>query len=69
MLIDFFKANEQNAPTAQFYLFTLERSCLMNGEFIQQNGQTYQVTGQTIAEQPKANHNGFLFPINNKIQG
>lgn len=50
MKVDFFRTNEQNAPTVEHFLFSKEISQVMNGEFIEQNGQYYQVTGQTIPD-------------------
>ncbi len=52
MIVDFFKPNEQNAPTVENYLFSKELSQVMNGEFIQHNGQHYQVTAQTMPDVP-----------------
>lgn len=66
MLVDYFLTNEQNAPTTEFYQFTKEVPSVMNGEYIQHNGQFYQVTGQLLASEPKANHNAFVYPVNRR---
>lgn len=48
MKVDFYQSNEQNAPTVEFYLFTKEVTQVMNGEYIQHDGQYYQVISQTM---------------------
>lgn len=53
MKVDFYTANDQNAPTVENYLFTKELSQVMNGEFIENEGQYYQVIGQTLPDLPE----------------
>lgn len=48
MKVDFYTANEQLAPTVANYLFSQDCSVIMNGQYIENDGQWYQVTGQTI---------------------
>lgn len=67
MNVDFFKPNEQNAPTVENYLFSKELSQVMNGEYIDHDGQLYQVTGQTVADKKGSPHNVFVFPINHRL--
>lgn len=52
MQVDFYRSNEQNAPTVEHYLFTKELSQIMNGEYIEEAGQHYQVISQPIPDQP-----------------
>ena len=66
MQVDFYRSNEQNAPTVENYLFTKELSQVMNGEYIEHGGQYYQVTGQTIAEKKGDPHNVFIYPVQRK---
>ena len=53
MKVDFYRSNEQNAPTVEYYLFTKELRQIMNGEYIEEAGQHYQVTGQIMADVPE----------------
>ena len=63
MKINFYRDNEQKAMTVEFFLFTKERVSIMNGEFVENEGQFYQVNSQLIAQQPGANHNAFIYPV------
>lgn len=64
MKVDFFLTNTPNTPTAPVYLFSKERISVMNDEYIEHEGQFYQVTGQLIAQEPGAAHNAFVSPVN-----
>jgi len=77
MKIDFYKTNERLEPTVENYLFTKELAQVMNGEFIDQDGQWYQVTGQTMPEikinpdspfefRPPPAPDVFVYPVNNR---
>lgn len=68
MIVDFFKPNEQNAPTVENYLFSKELTQVMNGEFIHHNGQHYQVTAQTVATEKGQPHNVFVFPVQQPVR-
>lgn len=50
MKVDFYRANEQNAPTVEHYLFSDEYALIMNGQYIEQAGKHYQVISQTIPD-------------------
>lgn len=65
MEIDFYKDNEQKAPTVEYYLFTDWFSEIMNGQYIEHldSGKWYQVTFQTIADNKGDPHIVFLYPI------
>ena len=62
MTVDFFLANEQNSPTVEFFLFSKELTSVIDGEYVEHNGQRYQVTGQLVADKPKMPHNAFVYP-------
>lgn len=63
MTVDFYTSNEQLAPTVENYLFSKECTLIMNGQYIENNGQYYQVTGQTLLDHKKANLAVFLYPV------
>jgi hypothetical protein len=63
MNVDFFISNEQLAPTVENYLFSDEYALIMNGQYIEQNGQWYQVTGQTIPDNPSDALAVFIYPV------
>lgn len=69
MKIDFYTANEQNAPTVENFLFSDEYAMIMNGMYIDHNGQNYQVTGQQLAEETNGDHIVFLYPVNRRPAG
>lgn len=61
MKVDFFRANEQNAPTTEFYLFSDDYALVMNGQQIEHDGKKYQVTGLIWADDKHELLNVFLF--------
>ncbi|HAQ19571.1 MAG TPA: hypothetical protein DCR40_10125 [Prolixibacteraceae bacterium] len=63
MKVDFYTSNEQLAPTVGNYLFSQECSLIMNGQYIEQHGQWYQVTGQTIADNKTEALAVFVYPV------
>ncbi len=63
MKVDFFSNNEQLAPTVGNYLFSQECSLIMNGQYIEQDRQWYQVTGQTIPDDKESALAVFLNPV------
>jgi hypothetical protein len=63
MKVDFYQANEQNAPTVEHYLFTKEKSQVMNGEYIENAGQYYQVISQTMADPVPVDDQNEWLPI------
>lgn len=63
MNVDFFIPNEQSTPTVENYLFSKQLSQVINGEYIEHNGQHYRVTSQTVAEVKGGAHNVFVFPV------
>lgn len=66
MTVDFFRANEHNEPTAEFFLFTDQYALIMNGMYIEQNGQHYQVTGQQNPDKKGDAHIVFIYPVNRR---
>lgn len=77
MKVDFYTANEQLAPTVANYLFSDEYTMIMNGQYIEQAGQWYQVTGQTMPDikidpddpdkfYPLPPHIVFVYPVNRR---
>lgn len=63
MKVDFYTSNEQLAPTVANYLFSQECELMMNGQYIEQDGQGYQVTGQTIPENKGEVLSVFIYPV------
>lgn len=63
MKVDFYTSNEQLAPTVANYLFSHECSLIMNGQFIDHDGQWYQVTGQTIPDDKNEALAVFIYPV------
>ena len=63
MTVDFYTSNEQLAPTVANYLFSDEYALIMNGQYIEHNGQWYQVTGQTILDHQQADLAVFVYPV------
>lgn len=72
MKIDFYRTNEQSKPTPALFLFSDDYALIMNGQYIEQNGNYYQVTGQikagpANADAPElANHTVFVTQIPHK---
>ena len=66
MLVDFFLANEHSAPVTEFYLFSKEMSCVINGQYVENDGKFYLIIGQLVADKKKAPHNVFVHPLNRK---
>lgn len=62
MKIDFYLTTEQENPPKGALLFTDHYALIMNGQYIEHNGQCYQVTGQTVASEPAAAHMAFITP-------
>jgi len=67
MKVDFFTHNEQLAPTVANYLFSGEYVSIMNGQYIENEGKSYQVTGQRIPDEKTKALAVFLYPINRKF--
>jgi len=66
MKVDFYTANEQLAPTVANYLFSDEYALIMNGQYIERDGQSYQVTGQTIPETKSEALAVFIYPVSRR---
>lgn len=66
MKVDFFTNNEQQAPTVENYLFSDEYALIMNGQYIENNGMFYQVTGMLIQEDEEAALAVFVNPANRR---
>ena len=64
MKVDFYTSNEQLAPTVANYLFSAEHVSIMNGQYIENEGKSYQVTGQTIPESKTEALSVFVYPVN-----
>jgi hypothetical protein len=66
MKVDFYTSNEQLAPTVGNYLFSGDHVSIMNGQYIENNGQLYQVTGQTLPEKKGEALAVFIYPVNRR---
>jgi hypothetical protein len=61
MKVDLYTANEQNAPTAGFYLFTYDYAIMMIGSKIRHNGELYQVIYMEWADESRQLLNAFVY--------
>lgn len=66
MKVDFYKTNEQLAPTVANYLFSQECSLIMNGQYIEHGEQGYQVTGQTVPDDKESALAVFIYPVSKR---
>ncbi|OFX52328.1 MAG: hypothetical protein A2066_00100 [Bacteroidetes bacterium GWB2_41_8] len=66
MKVDFYTNNEQKAPTVEHYLFSDEYAVMMNGQYIEQDGKWYQVTGILMPDDKVAALDVLLNPANRR---
>ncbi|MBW8326569.1 MAG: hypothetical protein K0M50_17525 [Prolixibacteraceae bacterium] len=64
MTVDFFQTNEQNTPITEFYLFSKEMSCVINGQYIENDEKFYLIIGQLVADEKNAPHKVFVYQVN-----
>jgi uncharacterized protein with WD repeat len=61
MTVDFYRDNEQKAPTVANYLFTDYYALMINGQRIEHEFKIYEVTGQLWADDNRKLLNVFLY--------
>lgn len=61
MTIDFYRDNQQKAPTVENYLFTDFYALMIDGQRIEHEFKIYQVTGQTWNDDTRKLLNVFLW--------
>lgn len=64
MKVDFYISNEQLAPTVPNYLFSDEYACIINGQYIENNCQVYQVVAQRLPDNKGDALAVFIYPVN-----
>jgi len=69
MKVDFYTSNEQLAPTVANYLFSDEYASMMNGQYVENEGQIYQVVGQRLPDIKDEALAVFVYPVKRIPQG
>jgi hypothetical protein len=67
MTVDFYRDNEQKAPTVENYLFTDNYAIMINGQNITHEFKNYQVTGQLWADDTRKLLNVFLWEFPDRV--